>query len=112
MGAGQTLAGVQNFNKDATLAWLYQNLAIVEGKNGASDKAIGLYEKSTSLAPQDTRIAGRNLLELLNWRQSSYASAANAYNALPEEERSAAEPSPQVTAARAKVDTEADALID
>jgi tetratricopeptide (TPR) repeat protein len=112
VGSGQTLAGVQNFNKDATLAWLYQNLAIVEGKDGVSDKAIELYEKSTSLAPQDPAIAGRNLLEVLSWRQASYAEAANAYNALPDEARGAAEPSPEVTAARAKVDAEADTLID
>ena len=32
--SGKTLAGVQNFDKNATLAWLYQNLAIVEGKDG------------------------------------------------------------------------------
>jgi tetratricopeptide (TPR) repeat protein len=110
--SGKTLAGVQSFDKDATLAWLYQSLAIVEGKNGATDRAVEYYNKSTSLAPQDARIAGRNLLELLTWRQSSYAEAANAYNALPDEERTAAEPSPEVAAARAKVDAEADALID
>lgn len=110
--AGKTLAGVQNFDKNANLAWLYQNLAIIEGKSGASRKAVELYEKSTGLAPQDPSIAGVNLLAVLSWRQASYTEAANAYNALPDEERSAAEPSPEVTAARAKVDTEADSLID
>ncbi len=110
--SGKTLAGVQNFDKNATLAWLYQNLAIVAGKDGASDDAVGLYQKSTRLAPRDPAIAGRNLLELLSWQQATYADAANAYNALPEEDRGAAEPSPEVQAARAKVDTEADALID
>jgi tetratricopeptide (TPR) repeat protein len=110
--SGQTLAGVQNFNKDGTLAWLYQNLAMVAGKDGASDKAIQLYERSTALAPQDPAIAGRNLLEVLSWRQATYTAAANAYNALPDEERNAAEPSPEVAAARAKVQAEADTLID
>jgi tetratricopeptide (TPR) repeat protein len=110
--SGQTLAGVQNFDKDATLAWLYQNLAIIEGKDGPSDAAIALYEKSTSLAPLDPAVAGRNLLELLSWSQAAYADAANAYNAFPDEERSAAEPSPEVAAARAEVDATADVLID
>jgi len=110
--SGKTLAGVQNFNKDATLAWLYQNLAMVEGKDGASPKAIGLYEKSTSLSPLDPAIAGRNLLELLSWRQASYTDAANAYNAFPDEERGATELSPEVQAARAQVDAWADDLID
>jgi tetratricopeptide (TPR) repeat protein len=109
--SGKTLAGVQSFDKNATLAWLYQNLAIVEGRGGASDKAVELYGKSTSLAPQDPAIAGRNLLEVLSWRQASYAQAANAYNALPEEERGA-DPTPEAQQARAKVDAEADALID
>jgi len=110
--AGKTLAGVQNFDKNATLAWLYQNLAIVEGKDGPSDAAIELYQKSTSLAPLDPAVAGRNLLELLSWSQSAYADAANAYNAFPDEERSAAEPAPEVAAARAEVDAAADVLID
>ena len=110
--SGKTLAGVQNFNKNATLAWLYQNLAMVEGKDGSSPKAIGLYEKSTSFAPLDPAIAGRNLLELLSWRQASYADAANAYNALPEEERGATEVSPEVQAARGQVDARADELMD
>lgn len=109
---GKTLAGVQNFNKDATLAWLYQNLAIVAGKDGASPKAEDLYKKSTSLAPQDPAIAGRNLLELLSWQQASYGEAAKAYNAFPDEERGAAEPPEAVNEAKAQLDTEADALID
>ena len=110
--SGKTLAGVQNFNKNATLAWLYQNLAIVEGKDGSTPKATELYEKSTSLAPLDPAIAGRNLLELLSWRQGAYAEAANAYNAFPEEERGAAELSSEVQAARSQVDAQADQLID
>ncbi len=39
--SGKTLAGVQNFDKNATLAWLYQNLAMVAAKDGVSDAAIG-----------------------------------------------------------------------
>ena len=110
--SGKTLAGVENFDKNATLAWLYQNKAIIAGRGGVSDSAVQLYEKSTSLAPQDPAIAGRNLLDVLSWRQASYTQAANAYNAIPEEERVAAEPSPEVTAAREKVSTQADTLID
>jgi tetratricopeptide (TPR) repeat protein len=110
--SGKTLAGVENFDQNATLAWLYQNLGIVEAKDGPSDAAVELYEKSTGLAPQDPAVAGRNLLELLSWRQSAYTAAATAYNAFPDDERSAPEPSEEVTAARALVDIEADALIE
>ena len=110
--SGKTLAGVESFDKDATLAWLYQNLAIVEAKDGVSDEAIELYEKSTSLAPQDPAIAGRNLGALIPVRQKAYTEAATAYNALPAEARSAAEPSAEVTAARDTLNADADALID
>jgi hypothetical protein len=85
---------------------------MVEGQGGASDKAMELYDKSTSLAPDDPDVAGRNLLQLLSWRQAAYAEAAKAYNAFPDEARSAAEPAEDVAAARAAVDTTADDLID
>ena len=110
--SGKTLAGVQAFDKDATLAWLYQIQAMVAEHEGNQDKAIQLYDRSTSLAPQDPGIAARNLLEVLAMRQSDYSEAATAYNALPDEARAAAEPSEEVKAARKKVDEDADALID
>jgi tetratricopeptide (TPR) repeat protein len=110
--AGKTLAGVESFDKNATLAWLYQNLAFVESKDAMTDKAIELYEKSTSLAPQDPAIAGRNLGALIAEHQKAYTDAATAFNALPAEARSAAEPSAEVTAARDALNTEADGLID
>lgn len=110
--SGKTLAGVDNFDKDATLAWLYQNLAFVESKDGMSDKAVELYEKSTSFAPQDPQIAGRNLGALIAVRQKAFAESANAYNALPAEARSAAEPSAEVAAALDRLNADADALID
>jgi hypothetical protein len=110
--SGKILAGVENFDKDATLAWLYQNVAFVESEDGMSDKAIELYEKSTSYAPQDPQIAGRNLGALIAVRQKAYTEAVKAYNALPAEARSAAEPSAEVTAAQDTLYAEADSLID
>jgi tetratricopeptide (TPR) repeat protein len=110
--SGKTLAGVQSFDKDATLAWLDQELAILAVNAGNTEEAVKLYQKSSSLAPDDVGIKGRNLLAELTIRQSEYSDAAKAYNELPEADRSAAEPSPDVTAARDKVNTAADALID
>jgi hypothetical protein len=103
---------VDSFDKDATLAWLYQNLAMVESQNEVTDKAIDLYEKSTSFAPQDPQIAGRNLGALLAVYQQRYADAVKAFNALPAEERGAAEPPAEVQAAREKLNSAADDLID
>ena len=109
--SGKTLNGVANFDKNATLAWMTQILAINEGKNGSETEAIKLYEKSTALAPADPLVA-RNLLAIVSLRQGQYGELAKAYNALPEADRGAAEPNAEVKAAREALNVEADALID
>lgn len=110
--SGKTLTGVQNFDKNATLAWLTQILAVNEGKNGSAEEAIELYAKSTALAPEDPSIAARNLLAVVSLRQSKYTELAKAYNALPEADRAATEPKPEVKAAKDALNVEADGLID
>jgi tetratricopeptide (TPR) repeat protein len=109
---GKTLVGVQTFDKNATLAWLYQTLAIVEGNGGNVAEAVKLYDKSSSLAPDDVAIKGRNLLNEIAMEQNAYSEAAKAFNALPEADRAAAEPPPAVKTAREALNTEADRLID
>ena len=98
--------------KETALAYLYQVLGLCEAKNGNSAQAIGFFEKSTALASGDVQVAGRNLLAVLAMRQASYADAAKSYNSLPEADRGAAEPTPDVKAALDKVNVEADGLID
>jgi len=110
--SGKTLTGVQSFDKNATLAWLTQILAVNEGKNGTPAAAIKLYEQSTALAPGDPAIAARNHLAIVALRQARYGELAKAYNALPEADRAAAEPTPEVKAAKDALNAEADALID
>jgi tetratricopeptide (TPR) repeat protein len=110
--SGKTLTGVQNFDKNATLAWMTQILAVNEGKNGSAEEAIKLYTKSTALAPEDPSVAARNLLAVVSLRQSKYGELAKAYNALPEADRGAAEPRPEVKAAKDSLNAEADGLID
>ncbi|HEX9187051.1 MAG TPA: hypothetical protein VGB87_08275 [Vicinamibacteria bacterium] len=109
---GATLAGVQSFNKDATLGWLHQALAIIEAREGSADEAVKLYEKSSSLAPDDVAIKGRNLFNVLALQQGAYTEAAKAFNALPEADRAAAEPNDAVKAAREALNAKADALIE
>jgi tetratricopeptide (TPR) repeat protein len=110
--AGKTLEGAASFDKNAALAWLTQILAINEARNGTPAEAIKLYEQSTALAPADPQIAFRNLLAIVNLRQAKYGDLVKAYNALPEADRTAAEPTPEVKAARDALNAEADALID
>jgi tetratricopeptide (TPR) repeat protein len=109
--AGKTLTGVASFDKDATLAWLTQILAINEGKNGNIAEAIRLYEKSNALAPNDPIVA-RNMLGVVALRQGKYGELAKAYNALPDADRAAPEPNPEVKAAKEALNLEADALIE
>jgi hypothetical protein len=110
--SGKTLTGVQSFDKNATLAWMTQILAVNEARNGSPEKAIELYGKSTSLAPDDPQVAARNLLAVVTLRQTKYADRAKAYNALPDADRAAAEPKPEVKAAKDALNAEADGLID
>ena len=109
--SGKTLAGVQSFDKNATLGWLNQVLAVVEAAGGSAETAIGLYEKSTSFAPDDVAVAGRNLLSVLSMRQTRYAETAKDYNALPEADRATPDSSAVVKAKKDKLNAEADALI-
>ena len=100
---GKTLENVPNFDKNATLAWMTQILAIDAGRSGNGPEAIKLYEKSSSLAPNDPLVA-RNLLGVFALRQGKYGEAAKAFNALPEAEKT--------PAAKEALNQEADALID
>jgi hypothetical protein len=110
--SGKTLTGVASFDKNATLAWMTQILAVNEGKNGSPAEAIKLYDKSTALAPEDPSIAARNLLAVVSLHQAKYAELAKAYNAIPAEDRAAAEPKPEVKEAKDALNAEADGLID
>ena len=109
--AGRTLTGVQTFDKNGTLAWLVQILAFVEHKNGSQEEAVKLYERSTALAPNDPQVAARNLLALVAIEQGGFAEAAKAFNALPDADRAATEPKPEVKAARDKLNAAAELVI-
>lgn len=107
--SGKTLPGV---DKNATLAWMTQMIAMNEQKAGNAEEAIKLFEKSTAYAPNDKAIAAPNLYSALALQQAGYAEAAKAFNAIPEAERGAAEPTPAVKEARDKLNAEADEVID
>ena len=52
------------------------------------------------------------MLAVVSLRQAKYGELAKAYNALPAEDRAAAEPKPEVKAAKDALNAEADGLID
>lgn len=109
---GKTLAGVESFDKNATLAWMTQMLALNEQKAGNVQAAIPLFEKSTGYAPKDKSIAAPNLFSVYNAQYADYVEAAKAFNALPEADRGAPEPPASVKEAREKLNKEADDVID
>jgi hypothetical protein len=106
--AGKKPTGVQNWKQNVALAYLYQTLAIIEGKNNNSDKALEHYAKAGTLDPTN----GAYFLACGQIHQDRYLKAVEKYQAMPEAEKTAAEPKPEVKAALEDVNKSADGVID
>jgi tetratricopeptide (TPR) repeat protein len=100
------------WNKDAVLALLNQNLALIAAKQGKPDEALKYYEKSSSLAPKDVAINARNTLGCGTLHKSKYDDAVAKYQALPEAARTSSPPAAEATAAIDAANKEADAAIE
>ena len=112
--AGAVPVGVDaaKWNKDAVLAVLHQNLALVAARQGKSDEALQHYEKSSTLAPKDVAINARNTLGCGTLHKSKYDDAVAKYQALPEAARTSDPPAAEATATIDQANKEADAAID
>jgi hypothetical protein len=99
------------WSKDAALALLHQTVALSAQKADQDGPALAHFEASLKLAPGQAGLAGYNGFYCGKLRNDKYSAALAAYQALPEEERAAAEPGEQVKAARAEVEAQADATI-
>jgi len=108
---GQVIEGGR-FNPKASLAILYQIQAMVANNAGKREEAIDLYSKSSAADPGNIGIVANNLLTLGSLYRDPYGAAVAAYQALPDADRQAAEPSAEVKAALAKMHAAADPLID
>ncbi|HWP42114.1 MAG TPA: tetratricopeptide repeat protein [Blastocatellia bacterium] len=109
---GKLPTGIDASKKDATLAVLYQNLAVIEAKNNNNDKALEYYKKSSSLDPGNTSLNAFNYLACGSLHQMKYQAAAQKYQSFPEEDRTADPPKEEVKAALDEVNAQADAVID
>jgi tetratricopeptide (TPR) repeat protein len=96
------------FNKNSTLNFLYQNLALIELNKKNNDKALEYYAKAASLDGTDPL----NFLQCGVLHQTKYQAALVKYQGMPEADRTAAEPKPEVKAALDDVNKEADSVID
>jgi hypothetical protein len=112
--AGGQPAGVDaaKWNKDANLAWLHQNLALLAAKGGSKDEALEEYDASSKLAPSDVGIQARNTLGCGSIYKDRYDEAVAKYQALPEAERSAESPSEAATKLVDEANANADKAID
>lgn len=109
--AGKTIESPQ-FDKNATLANFLQIQAMVAANANDTKEAISLYEKSNAADPGNPAIGTYNLLAIASLYRGPYASAVSAYQALPEADRQAAEPSAEVKAALDALHASADPLIE
>lgn len=108
--AGKTIEG--KFDKDASLALLYQIQALVANNGKKSKEAIDLFTRSNNSDPDNLGIVANNLLALASLYREPYGVAVQAYQAFPEADRQAAEPPAEVKAALNVVYATADPLID
>jgi tetratricopeptide (TPR) repeat protein len=119
--AGKTAGDKDKFNPKVTLAYMHQTLAIVYDHDKNVDKALSEYEKAGTLEPTNPAYS----FHCGRIRNDKYAAAATKYeaaqkkvDAIPDADRNAAEPKPDVKvaldeakAALADVNSQADAVI-
>jgi tetratricopeptide (TPR) repeat protein len=102
--AGKTPTGADPkvFNKNVTLAYMHQTLAVIYDHDKNVDKALAEYDKAAALEPSNTAF----FFHCGRIHNDKYAAAAQRYDAsqkkvdaIPEADRNAAEPKPEVKAA-------------
>ncbi|HEU4387704.1 MAG TPA: hypothetical protein VFV34_07905 [Blastocatellia bacterium] len=98
------------WNKNTTLSWLYQNLAVVDaGAKKDNDKALTHFAKASELDPTEPY----NFLAVGSIYQGRYLEATKKFQALPEDQRNAPDPKPaQVQALLDGVNKAADDVIN
>lgn len=121
--AGKTPSGSDpaKFNKNVTLAYMHQTLAVIYDHEKSVDKALAEYEKAGMLEPTNPAYSfhcGRIHNDKYAAAATKYEAAQKKVEAIPDADRSAAEPKPEVKgaldeskAALADVNAQADAVI-
>jgi tetratricopeptide (TPR) repeat protein len=101
--AGKTLTGgdPKTFKLNVTLAYLHQTLALIADNSKDTDKALAEYTKSGELDPSNAAYffhCGRIYNDRYNVAAQKYDAAQKKADAIPEADRNAAEPKPDVKA--------------
>jgi len=90
------------FNKNVTLAYMHQTVAVVAEHDKNVDKALAEYDKAAALEPTNAAFffhCGRIHNDRYAAGAAKYEAAQKKVDAIPEADRTAAEPKPEVKAA-------------
>jgi tetratricopeptide (TPR) repeat protein len=96
------------FDKNKTLAFFEQTLAVVEDHNKNLDKALEHYQRAASLDPMNPLY----FFHVGRLNQEKYLAAAKKYQEIPEADREASPPKPEVKAVLDEVNKHADGVIN
>jgi tetratricopeptide (TPR) repeat protein len=101
-GKKPTGADPEKFKPNVTLAYLHQTLAVIADHGKNIDKALAAYEKAATLEPTNPAFffhCGRIHNDRYAAGAQKYEAAQKKVDAIPEADRNAAEPKPEVKAA-------------
>jgi hypothetical protein len=111
--AGRTPSGdPAKFNKNATLAMLAQNTALVAQRQGKDEEALAGFARSSSFDPGNAQINMLNALQCATIRTKRYSAAATRFQDVPEDQRKGPDLGPDAKAALEEVNREADGAIE
>ncbi|MEK6300650.1 MAG: hypothetical protein AABO41_08020 [Acidobacteriota bacterium] len=96
------------FDKNKTLAFFHQTLAVIEDHNKNLDKALEHYQHTASLDPMNPLY----FFQIGRLNQEKYLAAAKKYQEMPEADRDASPPKPEAKAALDEVNKYADGVIN
>jgi len=100
--AGKKPTGADpNFNPKVTLAYLHQTLAVINEHDKNTDKALAEYDKAAELDPSNATFffhCGRIHNDKYAAAAQKYDAAQKKADAIPEADRKAADPKPEVKA--------------
>ena len=100
--------GSAPFDKNKTLAYFHGTLGAIDERNKTMDKALEHFHQAATLDPMNAAY----FFNCGRLHQDRYVAAAQKYQGFSQEDRTAAEPKPEVKAALDEVNKEADAVIN
>ncbi|HSF23107.1 MAG TPA: hypothetical protein VLE20_02690 [Blastocatellia bacterium] len=96
------------FDKNKTIAFFYQTLAVIDDQSKNIDKALERYQHAARLDPMSPLY----FFHVGRLNQEKYLASAKKYQELPEADREASPPKPEVKAALDDVNKYADGVIN